>query len=375
MRIGIDMRMARTGEGIARYIGELVRHLEIIDPTNEYFLFYHKKDSPLHMDFIPTIGQRPNFKVVFVSSDYYSWAEQTKFIWELKKYKPDLVHFASFNYPILYPGKFIVTIHDIIHHLYPGKKRMRLAHRLAYRLVFSSAVKRARKVIAVSKNTRQDILETFRTHPEKIEVITEGVNKRFQESASPDAIERTRRRYRITKPYLLFVGVWRQYKNLPRLARAFDILREKYQQDCQLVLAGKIDPFYPEIKKAIYSIKHRNEVRGLGFIPDEDLPSFYQGAAAFVLPSLIEGFGLIGVEAQTSRIPVLASDVPVLREVLGDGAWYFDPYKPADMAEKINKVLSNEDLRESLLAKGLQNCQKYSWTKAAEKTLEIYQSI
>lgn len=360
MRIGIDMRMAGTGEGIARYCEELVNHMAQIDRENEYYLISNDRAS------VKLKVQSEKFVIVEVRSKYYSLAEQTRFIWELKRLKLDLVHFTSFNAPVFYPGKFVVTIHDIIHHLYPGKKKARLLHRLAYRLVIKSAVSRAAKIIAVSQSTKDDIVKTFHTDPKKIAVVYEGVDERFFTRLAADEIEPVLARYNIRKPYLLFVGVWRQYKNLPRLAQAFDIIKDKYGKDCRLVIAGKIDPFYPEIKKSVFVAKNAKDIIATGYIPDDHLPELYQGASAFVLPSLVEGFGLIGAEAQASGIPVAASDIPVLREVLGSGALYFNPRDPEDMAEKINEVLTVGTSKN-------ENARKYSWAEAAKKTLEIYE--
>ena len=368
--------MAGTGEGIARYVEELVKHSAIIDNTNEYFLIYSDQFSILNSQF-PN-----NFKIIKTETPYYSFAEQTRFVGELKSLKLDLMHFPSFNVPIFYPGKFVVTIHDIIHHLYPGKKKSRWFHRLAYRLVINSAVRRASKIITVSKATRDDILKTFNIHnsppsgdlPEgdKIQVIYEGVGDKYWEKMSNDKIRIATIKYGITKPYILFVGVWRQYKNLERLARAFDILKERHRLDYQLVMAGKIDPFYPEIKKAVLGIKYSYDIKALGHVPDEDLPALYQGASVFVLPSLLEGFGLIGVEAQASGVPVAASDIPVLREVLGEGAVYFDAQNPNAMANIIEKILRDSDLESRLVEQGLRNAKKYDWSKTAMETLEIY---
>ncbi len=370
MRIGIDCRMAGTGEGIARYVEELVRSLSKIDSQNDYFLLLHERANA---NFIRRRGQNAKFQNVLINSDYYSWAEQTKFIAELRRLRLDLVHFSSFNVPIFYPGKFVVTIHDIIHHLYPGKKKAHLLHRFAYRLVINSAVRRAAKIIAVSQGTRQDIVKTFHIEPEEIAVIYEGVDERFFQRVPLSKIQEIKEKYEISEPYLLFVGVWRQYKNLPRLAQAFDIIKDRQGFSGQLVLAGKIDPFYPEIRRAVLGTKFAQDIKALGYVSDEDLLALYQGAAAFVLPSLIEGFGLIGAEAQASGVAVVASDIPVLREVLGEGAMYFNPKNVGDIAEKISTVLSDNELRLKLELNGLARVKKYTWEEAARKTLKVYE--
>lgn len=368
MRIGIDMRMAGTGEGIARYVEELVRHLAAIDTKNEYALLLH--EGAISKFKI----QNSKFRKVLIKSRYYSFAEQTKFIWELRRLKLDLVHFPSFNLPIWYPGKFIVTIHDLIHHTFPGKKKSRFFQRAAYRLVIWAAIKRAQKVLTVSQATKAQLLKYFRILPQKIEVIYEGVDETFSRQQESRKIEAVKGKYGITKPYLLFVGVWRRYKNLPRLAQAFDILKEKYGKDVELVLAGKIDPFYPEIKPKVLEIRHGRDIKILGFVEDQDLIGLYQGAKIFVLPSLIEGFGLIAVEAQASGVPVVASNIGVLEEVLGKGAIYFDPLSPEDMAGKINLILSDSVSAQQLVKLGKENALKYNWDDAAKKTLAIYKN-
>lgn len=367
MRIGIDMRMVGTGEGIGRYIEELVRHLALIDDQNDYYLLVSKNFPP---EAGPPLADK--FIIVKVKSPYYSLLEQTYFIWELARLRLDLVHFPSFNAPVFYPGRFVVTIHDIIHHQYPGRKKSRVLHRLAYRLTIWAAVMRAKKIIAVSEATKKDIIKAFRVSPEKIQVIYEGAELK---AAPSEDIAAVLSRYNITKPFLLFVGVWRQYKNLPNLARAFDVIRDQYRIDCQLVLAGKIDDFYPEIKAEVMSIKHAADIRPLGFIPEIDLAALYQNAKIFVLPSLVEGFGLIGVEAQAAGLPVAASDIAVLHEILGYGAVYFDPSDPAGMAEKIVEIWQDAAHFTKLRKLAQDNVARFDWRKTALETLTVYNKV
>lgn len=361
--------MTGTGEGIARYCEELVRHLAEIDFKNEYFLLLHERaNSKLKI-------QNPKFRKVIIKSKYYSWAEQTRLVWELQRLKLDLVHFPSFNVPILFPGKFVVTIHDIIHHLYPGKKKSRWFHRLAYRLTIKNAVNRAAKIVAVSETTKTDILKTFGVKSNKVEVISEGVDEKFSRKLPDTQIQKIKNKYGITKPYLLFVGVWRQYKNLQRLAQAFDLLKERYHKDLMLGLVGKIDLFYPEIKNQVMSAKQAADIIPLDYVEEEDLLALYQGASVFILPSLTEGFGLVTIEAQCSGIPVAVSDISVLREIAGEGAAYFNPLDPKDIAEKIQLVLEDQAYSRRLIELGLRNSKKYVWSATANNTLAVYQSL
>lgn len=367
MRIGIDCRMAGTGEGIARYVEELVKNLAIIDKTNQYFLICSDQFPIANFQF------PKNFKIIKTESPYYSFAEQTRFIWELLKFKLDLVHFPSFNVPIFYPGKFVVTIHDLIHHYFPGKKKSRFFHRLAYRLVIWTAVSRAKKIIAVSNQTKADLIKNFKVPPAKISIIDEGVNPSFGQKTEIAQLKILKEKYQLFKPYLLFVGVWRQYKNIPRLIRAFEILLERYDHDIELVLVGKIDQFYPEIKEAVLGSKYASRIKPLGFVSDADLVALYQAAAVFVLPSLFEGFGLIGLEAQAAGAPVAASSISVIKEILGEGAVYFNPGDGAEIAKAVDSILADQVLAKRLSEFGRANITRYNWERTAKETLAVYQ--
>ena len=361
MKIGIDMRMAGTGEGIGRYAEELVKNLMEIDLDNQYTLIF-MNHAPVVNGFV---NKKRNFQVVYTDSKYYSWAEQMGFVAELKRLKLDLVHFPSFNSPVRYRGKFVVTIHDLIHHHYPGKKKIRLFHRLAYKMSVGNAINRSEKIIVVSESTKKDILKHYKISADKIAVIYEGISDVFKGDVSRKSIEKVKEKYGITKPYILFVGAWRRYKNVPQLARAFDIIRDDYHKDMELVLVGKEDVFYPDIKDEVFSIKNRDLIRAPGFVSDKNLSVLYHGASVFVLPSKFEGFGLIAVEAQASGVQVVVSNIEVLREVLGNSALYFNPESVEDIADKVVRALDEKQ-------HGNANVEKYDWKITAMETLKIY---
>ena len=367
MRIGIDMRMAGTGEGIARYVEELAKHLQLIDSEHKYFMLI---DRAVPEPFPLT---NANFCFVRLKSPYYSWAEQTRLPRELGIIKPDLAHFPNFNFPLLYRGKFVTTIHDLIHHLFPGKKKSRWLHRMAYRYTIASAVRRSEKVITVSEATKKSILHTFSVPASKISVIYEAAGEEFH-AIRPEAKD-VLNNYGISKPYILFVGVWRQYKNVPLLARAFDILKEQGGFGGKLVLVGKIDPFYPEIMNEVMGTSHSRDILALDHVAEADLPSIYRNASVFVLPSLVEGFGLTALEAISSGVPVIASDIPVLREILRGAAVYFDPNDRDALASVLTEVLTNQGLRSKLIADGQLRSGEFSWSRTARETLNLYNEV
>jgi glycosyltransferase involved in cell wall biosynthesis len=372
MRIGIDARMYSTEfTGIGRYVYELVKHLAEVDDKNEYVLFmnpteYEKFDPP-----------NRRFKKVLVKAKHYSIREQLGYLRALRKAKLDLMHFTHFNAPIFYRRPSIVTIHDLTLSFFPGKKMNSAFYRMAYNLVLKSAVRNAKKVIAVSENTKADLMDIAGTASSKIEVVYEGVGEEFGPRGDKEFQEDVHRKYNITRDFLLYTGVWRGHKNLVNLIRAFALLREGPESfDLQLVITGEEDPYYPEVKRTVKELGLEHHVIYTGMVPEKELVALYQTATAYVFPSLYEGFGLPPLEAMRCGTPVIASKSSCIPEICGEAsALYFDPYDPQDICNSIQKVLLDENLRKELRECGLKHSLKFSWEKMAKKTLELYNSI
>jgi glycosyltransferase involved in cell wall biosynthesis len=369
MRIGLDLRMSDGGSGIGRYITELSHQILSMDKTNEYVLFFRdESQSEKYKEY--------GHKVVITGIEHYTFAEQWKLPSIMQKEHLDVVHFPHFNVPIFYRGKFVVTIHDLTHTLIPGKKKSHFIHRLAYHWVFWNAVKSAHRIIAVSEATKKALLDYYHylnhdIYHDKIQVVYEGFNEKYKMMDKLEAFAQVSNSFGVTKPYILYVGDWRRYKNLTQLANAFDKLIDQ-GLDLEWVLVGKKDPFYPEIEEQIFSIKHKDRIKALGRISDEDLKAVYNGALLFVLPSSMEGFGLTLLEAAACGVPIACSDIPSLREVAGQGAEYFDPNNLQNMIEVIKNLVTNERRLEELANLALSRSKHFSWKKAAEETLEVY---
>jgi len=393
MRIGIDCRMFFSGfTGIGRYTFELVKNLEKIsikDPEHQHqYVLFFNKDA--FSKFTPTA---PNFEKVEVDAPHYSFKEQTSFLKALNAQKLDLMHFTHFNAPIRYKKPFIVTIHDLTHTLFPGRKMTALPYRLAYKAVVKSAVSKAKKIIAVSENTKQDLIKIHHVPSHKIEVVYEGANAdyyKFTPEQEQQAEARLKEKYNITRPFLLYTGVHRYHKNLPRLIEAFEILttespdqpensddsqfaQANLSKDLSLVITGKKDPFYPEVEQEVAVRNLTSKVNFPGFVSEQDLISLYNIAEVYVFPSLYEGFGLPILEAMQCGTPVAASNVSSIPEVAGaDNALFFDPESPQDIVQKITQILADEQLSASLREKGLQRVKAFSWAKMANEILDIY---
>lgn len=354
--------------GIGRYVYELIDNLAKLDGgENEFFLFFN------FAEYKNFKSPAANFHKVLVDAPHYSFKEQITYLRILNSYKLDLMHFTHFNAPVFYQKPFVVTIHDLTLSFYPGKKMRRWYHRLAYHFTINRAVKRAKKVIAVSKNTQHDIQTLFHLNQDKIEVIYEGVNVEFFEKAIEKEKDLILEQYSIKKPFLLYTGVWRDHKNLVRLIKAYHLLRQQHHIKAKLVITGKPNPYYPEVQNTVYDLHLAEDVIFPGMVPEGHLVALYQSATVYVFPSLYEGFGLSLLEAMSCELPVVASNIASIPEVCGEGnAILFNPLSEEDIAEKIYSVYSNPGLQDKLKAKGLARVKDFSWLKMAEQTHKIY---
>jgi glycosyltransferase involved in cell wall biosynthesis len=375
MRIGIDARFFGVRQkGLGRYTQKLIEKLEQIAPQDgcEYFVFLKAEN------FTEYQPQNPNFKKVLADYHWYTLAEQLFFPWKLYGYKLDLMHFPHFNVPILYGKKFIVTIHDLTLLHFPTVKNSTLnpffyrLKFLAYRLVIWWAILRSQWVIAISQFTKNDIISNYGSAvAQKISVTYEACEDHCL--FSPEKAEAILERCGIIKSYLIYVGNAYPHKNLERLVLAFGELR-KENKELQLVLVGKKDYFYQRLQEVVSD----NEIADIIFLSDIidcELDILFQHSLANVFPSLYEGFGLPPLEAMSKGVPVISSDHPCMREVLGESAYFFDGQQVETIVAAMKKIISEDDLRQALIKKGFEQVKKYSWKKMARETLEIYQNI
>ncbi len=372
MRIGIDARMySAEFTGIGRYVYELIRQLAELDKKNEYVIFMNRPE----FDTFEPPNKR--FSKVLVNAKHYTLKEQLVYLRILKKAKLDLMHFTHFNAPILYRKPSVVTIHDLTLSFYPGKKMNSAFYRAAYNIVLKAAVNHSKEVIAVSENTKQDLIEVVGYPSSKIEVIYEGVCEQFGPRVNKEQVEHVRRKYGISKDFLLYTGVWRGHKNLVNLIKAFAMLREGPEGfDLSLVITGEEDPYYPEVKRTVGELGLEHHVIYTGMVPENELVALYQSAKIYVFPSLYEGFGLPPLEAMRCGTPVVASKTSCIPEICGEhNALFFDPYDPEDIANNVRKVLLDPTLQAEMRECGLKHSLKFSWEKMAKETLEVYENV
>lgn len=375
--IGIDARF--YGEaGPGRYAKAIVQHLEKVDVTNNYIVFLRKKG------FTAYTPQKPNFKKVLADYKWYSFAEQILFLLLLLRYRLNLLYVPHFNIPVLYPGKIVTAIPDIIMHEFSTAKTTTRCHliysikKLAYYFAVFAAVLKSKKIIVPSLATKKDFQKHYKFIPESKYVLAyEGVDPDFvglTEITSDHIIAK----YHIKKPFLLYVGSMYRHKNIYALLDMFELLQEKYKFSGSLVITGKHDYFAQQVRAEVLKRKLHADIimpGMLGYVSDEDIAALRREAALYVFPSLKEGFSLTPLEAQAAGLPVVVSDILCHKEIYGDSVLYFDPQNSADFAEKVHKVLQDPSLRESLVKKGYEQVKKYNWQTTAEITFGVFEKI
>lgn len=368
-RIGIDARLFGTAMavGIGRYTEELIRHLIELDKDNQYHIFLSKSAAtnfPIYS---------PNLSKTGVDFSHYSYSEQFKYPAILKRARLDLIHYTNFNSPVFFTKTpSVVTIHDLTLWFFPGRGQKSWFRRMIYRFVIKKTCQNAKRIIAITKNTKQDIIRLLGVNPEKITVIYEAVPKNYKVISNDQKIKKIKHKFNISKPYVMYVGQWRDHKNIVRMIRAFSLLRRRYNIDYQLVMVGKVDDKYPQIKATIKELELTDQVVFMGYVPDFELPYVYNGAEFFVWPSLYEGFGLPPLEAMACGTPVVSSNASCMPEVLGDAAYYFNPLNVESIAKSMADMSGSYSLKREFRLKGLRQARKYSFEQSAKQTYKIY---
>jgi glycosyltransferase involved in cell wall biosynthesis len=272
------------------------------------------------------------------------------------------------------PCRAVVTIHDCIHLMFPQYLPNRFAYGYA-RATLWAAARRAERILTVSETSKADILRYCDVPAERVIVVYNAIDDRFAAPPDMDAVARVRERYQLNGPFALYVGNIKPHKNLERLIDAFDLVRRGGYERLELLIIGDQISKYPRLRRAVDKHKLHKHVRFLGFVADDTLAALYRLATVFVFPSLYEGFGLPPLEAMASGTPVVTSNRSSLPEVVGDAAVLVDPYSAASIAEGIQRVLSDADLRRTLSERGLARAREFSWESSIRRVHEVYMDV
>ncbi len=376
-KIGIDARF--FGEaGPGRYVKNIVEHLEKVDASSHYVVLLRPSG------FDKYTPRNPNFTKVLCDIAWYSWVEQTQLLFQVLKLNLDLYYVPHFNIPVLYPGKLVTAIPDIIMHSYSterGTTQPKFYFRFkkfVYRKVLGIALTKSVKVIVPTYDVFNDISIHYpNVNKEKFVVAYEGVDPDYTAVVKnpTDIVGELGLK---SKQYLLYVSSMYEHKNVERLISAFEILIDKFKFDGKLVLVGKKDKFSERMFTLIKSKGLSNKILMPGlsrYMNDCDVIELRKNALLYVFPSLKEGFSLTPLEAQAVGLPCVISSISCHKEVFENSVVYFDPFSTDDIAAKIQSVLANPELLNTLVSRGYENVKKYNWLDTAKITDQVFNKI
>ncbi len=372
MKIGINIRYLERDvfTGIENYILNLVLNLNAVDKENEYVLFCGDKKK-LPGEFL---ALNKNFRLHV--SKFPTSSRVLRLIWDnvylmyaILKERIDVFH-APFVAPMLKVCPTVLTVHDLAYLYFPDSYTY--TYKLFLKVFLTRSIKIADKIIAVSNNTKSDVVKHFGVPESKIEVIYESADVFFKVDKSK--VHEVREKYGINKDFILGLGLISPRKNFSTLLKAFKKLLHK-GVDVQLVIVGGKGWLYNQVLKLVSDLNIGSKVVFTGYVPKEDLLYLYNCAKMFVYPSLYEGFGIPILEAMACGCPVIASNTSSIPEVCGDAAILVNPLDVDEICERMLTLLKDVSLRESLIERGLRQASKFSWIKTAERTMELYKNV
>lgn len=375
--IGIDASRAfkKQKTGVEWYTYYVIDQLIKKGENNRYIFYF----SPYFVSKIPHEWQnRQNGEIKILRWPFkYLWT-QGRLSLEMLFHSPDVLFIPASAMSIIYPKNTVAVIHDVGFMKFPEAYGKWQRWYLKWSTQF--AVKHAKTIITISEFSKNEIIKYFNADENNVEVVPLAHDsQRFKVIHDKERIREIMKKYNITEPFFLFVGRLEKKKNVDRLIKAFAILKKSKKTfnvfedvGClKFLLVGNNGYGWEEIEKLIKDEHLECDIIRLGYVPDEDLPYLYNAAELFIFPSLYEGFGMPILEAMACGVPVITSNTSSCPEVSGDCAVLVDPQNPEMIAEKIAEVLTNNELKQRMVEKGLERVKKFSWEKCAERTLSV----
>lgn len=370
MLIGIDAsrttRAVRTGtEGYALH---LIRALLRLDDAHHYRLYFNQAPPP---------GLFPESRYEARVIPFPRLWTHIRLAIEVTRYPPDVLFVPAHVLPLVGVGRSVVTVHDLGYLAFPQ------AHRPLDRLYLDLSTRwnayRATRVLADSEATRRDLIARYHVPAEKITVAYPGWDEALWRPAPQEQVAAVKARYGIRGDYLLYLGTLQPRKNLARLVQAFARLLDsgfaQAENGLQLVLAGQVGGLAQEVFEAVRRLGLGAVVVFTGYIAAEEAVALMSGARAFVFPSLYEGFGFPVLEAMACGVPVVCSTASSLPEVAGEAALLVDPLDVDALAQALQRILMDTDLRERLIACGYRQVTRFSWEQCARQVREVLEAV
>ena len=374
MKVAIDIRRM-TEFGVGTYTRNVVRALGRIDQKTTYFLL-GSRDKVAEIGFLP-----PNFQNIELRHPEGTLQSYFECRAAVRRLGCDLIHVPHlFWMPRYLNCPYVVTVHDVLEHLYRARGLSGLRRSMHFQLT-RSVLKGAARIFAVSTFTKNEIQKLFGIPSRHIEVIHNAIDERFLHGHASEADRQfLAERYQVTYPFLLYAGRISPHKNVVRIIEAFsalkaELVKEDRLTDLKLVIIGDELSKNPDLRRTVVRGGVQNDVRFLGFVPIEVLRVFYDAAKVFVFPSLYEGFGLPPLEAMAHGTPVLASNTSSLPEVVGKAAMLVNPENVFEIMRALHCVLLDQTLRENLKMRGYEQVQKFSWDSSTRQILATYREV
>ncbi|HPT53248.1 MAG TPA: glycosyltransferase family 1 protein [Bacteroidales bacterium] len=368
MKIGFDAKRAfHNRRGLGNYSRDTIRLLSEQLPDNQYFMFTPKANVSLFHDY------QSNCQAVLPQSSFYklcpSLWRTTGICSDIKRHKIDVFHGLSHELPYGIEKlnlHTVVTMHDLIFLKFPSLYP--LIDRFLYKKKYKHSCHIADTVIAISEQTKRDLVELFHLNEDKIEVVYQGCNRIFEAEVSADTKEQVLRKYNLPHPFMLQVGAIEKRKNQEIILKAMHIGKI----DCPLVLIGSATTYLEELKVYIHEYQLDNRVFILQNVPTADLPALYQSASVFLYPSVFEGFGIPLLEALWSKTPVIAATGSCLEESGGPFSRYVTPHDAENWAAEIENVLNNSDLQSYMTQNNGSHLQQFTDEAIALHLATVY---
>lgn len=348
-----------------------------LHPENNYtYNFFSRKDDHIKLERLAPFTQNIQPELVHFSG--YVYRAMSTFIpvpYSIFFGKnADITHFFNYIAPPSVHGRTVITVHDMVYKAFPetvsGRTKIMLNTGL------KQSMKRADIIVTDSEFSRTEIIKYFPQHERKIRVVPCGVDlQKFRPCENPERITEVKKSLEIYGDYFLYLGTIEPRKNLERLINAYHIFAERVKNPPKLVLAGGKGWLYDSIFQRVKDLNLAEQVIFTKYVPSADMNPLMCGALAFVFPSIYEGFGMPPLEAMACGVPVLCSDCASLPEVTGNCAVICDAYSEESIADGLQKLYSNRNLREDLSIRGLKRAEKFTWDKSAEMLYKIYKEI
>ncbi len=376
MNIAIDIRclMEKDLTGIGEYTLNLLTHLFKADNKNQYYLFYNSRQNVESI--IPRFSQRnihycpfkiPN-KLLNLSLKIFRRPKLNKLIeHRYKTEKIDLFFFPNISF-FATDCPYIITAHDLSFEIFP--EFLSLKRKLWHRIINPrKQYQKAKQIIAVSENTRNDLIKNFNISPEKIISIYSGITPNFRVLPTQHpGLNKIKRKYNLPEKFFLFLGTIEPRKNIETLINAFELFQPENLENYSLVIVGKPGWKYKSTFQKIeqYNSAHQNKIILTNFIKSTEKVFFYNLATLFIYPSFYEGFGFPPLEAMACGCPVITAHNSSLSEICGDAAILIDPANANDIKNNIQKILENKNI---FIKRGTKKSADFNWPKTAQSFL------